>query len=380
MSNLPEIVIDSVRFDNMEAMKYWCHPKTYDGKKKAEEIKTICLSNEYIGSRKMDGTWNMLIKDENGDFYLRSRTESVNGGFVNKAEWIPHIIKELDCVPNGTVLLGEIYFPNNEGSRKVTSVFNCLKDKCIERQKKNGFLHFYVFDVLAYRGKSLLKTKIENRVEHYLYYELIDVLKSEYVSVAEYYKGQELWEKLGEVLSCGGEGMVITKKDYGYESGKRTARKTIKVKKEINQTIDVFFDGNYKKATRLYTGKEIEKWNYWENVKTGEKFNTNMYSEYCSGIPVEPITKPYYNDWAGSISISVMKDGKPYHLGYISGVSDEIKKGIVAAPQEFINKVYEVSAMEIEFINGTYSLRHGKIIGERTDKNYLDCGFEQISK
>lgn len=373
-----EIMIDNYDFYSMPAMKYWSHPKTYDGKKKAEEIRTICESGEYIGSRKMDGAWNMLIKDLKGNYYLRSRTEGVNGGFVNKAEWIPHIIKEMDCVPNGTVLLGEIYFPDNEGSRKVTSVFNCLKDKCIERQKANGFLHYYVFDVLAYKGKSLLNVPIIERIDHYLSYELLDVLRTEHIEIAEYYEGKELWKKLGEVLSSGGEGMVITKKDYPYEPNKRTARKTIKVKKEINQTIDVFFDGRYKTATRLYSGKEIEKWNYWENLKTNEKISGQQYKAYVDGAPIEPVTKPYFYGWASSISISVMKDGEPYHLGYISGVSDEIKKGIVSDKDKYVNNVYEVSAMEIEYINGAYSLRHGKIIKERKDKSYLECDFSQI--
>ena len=163
---MDKIIIDGFRFDNLNAMKYWSHPKSYDIKKKKEESKYMCLSGNYIGARKYDGAWNMLIKDMAGNFHLRSRTESVNGGYTDKAEWIPWITEALASIPNGTVLLGEICFPNNEGSRKITSVLNCLKDKCIERQKKNGILCYYIFDVLAYDGQSIIDESIVDRITY----------------------------------------------------------------------------------------------------------------------------------------------------------------------------------------------------------------------
>ncbi len=172
---MENIIIDGFNFTEMESMKYWSHPKSYDPKKKKEESKYMCVSGNYMGARKYDGAWNMLIKDMEGNFHLRSRTESVNGCYTDKAEWIPWITEELSWIPNGTVLIGEICFPNNEGSRKITSVLNCLKDKCIDRQKKNGILNFYVFDILAYKGKSLIDTSFETRIRTYLEYELADI-------------------------------------------------------------------------------------------------------------------------------------------------------------------------------------------------------------
>jgi hypothetical protein len=34
--------------------------------------------------------------------------------------------------------------------------------------------------------------------------------------------------------------------------------------------------------------------------------------------------------------------------------------------------------MEIERIDGNYSLRHGKFVAPRPDKSYKDCTFDQI--
>lgn len=379
---MKEIIIDGFRFDNLDAMRYWSHAKSYDPKKKKEEAKYMCVSGTFMGAVKRDGAWNMLIKDMDGNFHLRSRTESVNGGYTDKAEWIPHITEELSWIPNGTVLLGEIFFPNNEGSRKITSVLNCLKDKCLERQKKNGYLCFYVFDILAYNGKNLIDVSFETRIRTYLEYELADITNNNtYVFMAEYKEGEELWDLYGKTIAEGGEGIVITRKDCKYLPGKRTARMTLKMKKEINETIDAFLDGGYKPATKDYKGKSnLEDWNYWINEKTGETFDTCKFNEYVSGEPYEPITKAYCYGWASAVSFSVMKDGKPVHIGYISGITDTLKKEIVKNPEKWINKVAELTAMEIEKSDSDsgYSLRHGKIVQFRDDKSYLDCEFSQL--
>ena len=374
---MDKIIIDGFDFWNMTAMKYWSHPKSYDIKKKKEESKYMCVSGNYIGARKYDGAWNMLIKDMDGNFHLRSRTESVNGGYTDKAEWIPWITEALATIPNGTVLLGEICFPNNEGSRKITSVLNCLKSKCIERQEKNGILCYYIFDVLAYNGQSLIDEAIIDRITYIA--ELQSTIPdSEYILYANYVDGEDLWDLYGKTIAAGGEGIVITRKNCAYLPGKRTARMTLKMKKELNDTIDGFIDGSYKPATREYKGKEIQTWPYWENVKTGEKTCECKFEEYCDGQVWIPVTKAYYNDWASAISISVMKDDKPYHICWISGITDILKKEIVEKPEQWKYKVVELTCMEIEHISNDYTLRHAKILQFRDDKKAEDCIFSQL--
>ena len=370
--------IDGIDFNELAAEKYWSFPKTYKGAAK-KETKTMILSEEYLGAEKKDGHYSRLIKDEDGNIILHGRHKSVVGTYHNKVEWVPQCSNFFNSLPNGTCLLGELYFPNQRGSRKVTTILGCLKDKALDRQEKGEKLSFYVFDIWAYNGKSLLETKMKDRVDKYLNKDIKEFsLNENNVQVAEYLVGEELWSSLGKILSEGGEGVVITQKDSKPAPGKRTARKTLKVKMEIEQTIDVFIDGEYKLPTRIYSGKEITTWSFWENTKTEEKYNTSMYNEYCSGAPLEPITKPYYYGWASAVSISVMKDGKPFHIGWISGITDEMKAGIVTEPEKYKNKVFEITCMEIEHTKSGYSLRHAKIVQERKDKSYEDCSFEQI--
>ena len=123
------IIINGTDFwDGFDAMKYWAPPKSYDRQKWKQEIHEYMLSGQYIGARKVDGIWAMIIKDEEGNFHLRSRTKNVEGTYADKAEWIPQILSELEDIPAGTVLLGEIYKYGEEGSRKATAILNCLKN------------------------------------------------------------------------------------------------------------------------------------------------------------------------------------------------------------------------------------------------------------
>lgn len=372
--------IDNIDFHNLESEKYWSFPKSYKGDKQAE-TKNFIMSEEYLGAEKKDGHYSRLIKDEDGNIILQGRSRSVSGEYLDKHEWVPQLNKFFDWLPNGTCLLGELFFPNQRGSRKVTTVLGCLIDKAIARQEAGEKLSYYVFDVWAFSGKSYLNMEAKRRfsILEKIEKEMTKEIQNNAIIFAHYSTGEKLWSELGNILSTGGEGIVITRASSKPEPGKRTARKTLKVKMEIEQTIDVFLDGNYNLPTRLYTGKELETWKYYENVKTGEKVNQNMYSEYSNSGAWEPVTKNYFYGRAAAVSISVMKDGKPFHIGDISGITDEMRDGIVNNPEKYINKVFEITCMEVEHIEGKYSLRHAKFVKERPDKSYLDCDFSQIS-
>ena len=369
--------IDEIDFHNEDAEKYWSFPKNYKGDKKAE-TKAMIMSCSYFGSEKKDGHYARLIKDEDGNLMLQGRTPSVDGTYHNKIEWVPQCNKFFEMLPKGTCLLGELYFPNQRGSRKVTTILGCLKEKALEKQEGGEKIHFYVFDVWAYNGKSYLEEPIEKRIE------TLNLIKSnaetnsiECVDFADYLQGETLWTALGNILNTGGEGVVITKRGSRPEPGKRTARKTLKVKMEIEQNIDAFLTGNYKPATRLYNGKEREVWCYWENIRTGEKFNTCKFNESANGEPYEPVTKAYYYGWASSIEFAVYKDDKVVPIGWISGIPDSLKEEITTNVN-LVGKVAELTCMEIEKTTDGYSLRHGKIVNWRPDKKAEDCEFSQF--
>ena len=377
--------IDGYDFGEMEAMKYFAPPSTWSDEKKRENARMKIYSGNFLGAEKKDGYFAKLIKDEDGNIILYSRSRGVNGKFADKHEWVPHLNSFFNDLPNGTCLLGELYLPSAPGSRNITSIMGCLKEKAIDRQNKGEKLHFYVFDCLAYAGKSWMSYPARKR---FAFVDSYDVA-TEYVSHAQYVSGADLWTLLQEILARGDEGIVITKEDGLYEPGKRPSKTTLKIKKELKQTIDCFFTGVGSAPTHIYTGKEIETWSFWENSMTGQKINADMYKEYKAGCPIVPITKGYYYGWCGSMEIAVLRESKGtkclingveyldreiYPIGWLSGLPDEIK----ADPKKYAFKPIEVTAMEIDMFS--YSLRHGKMVGWRDDLTISDCTLEKIEE
>ena len=138
-------------------------------------------------------------------------------------------------------------------------------------------------------------------------------------------------KKDGSVYACGyeveGEGIVITKSNSHAEPGKRTARKTLKIKKELDNPIDCFLTGRWKPATKEYKGDYPYEWQYWWNFKTNEKMLGRYYNDYEHGATIEPVTKAWFYGWASAVEIAVMSGDKVYSVGWISGIPDEVKKG-----------------------------------------------------
>ena len=377
--------IDGYDFGEMEIMKYYCPPSTWSDEKKRENARMKIYSGEWYGSEKKDGYFAQLIKDEDGNVILYSRSRGVNGKFADKHEWVPHLQSFFDALPVGTCLLGELYLPSQPGSRNITTIMGCLKEKAVARQEKGEKLHFYMFDCLAYAGKSWMSYPAKKR------FAFVDDfgIGNEYTSYAHYVSGADLNVLLQEILARGDEGVVITKGDGLYEPGKRPSKTTLKIKKELKQTIDCFFTGVGSAPTKEYTGKEIETWKYWQNQINGEKIEAEMYKEYKSGCPIVPITKGYYHGWAGSLEIAVFRhragskckirgveynDTEVFPIGWLSGLPDEMK----ADPNKYAFMPIEVTAMEYDAMN--HSLRHGKMVGWRKDLTLNDCTLDKLEE
>ena len=365
--------VNGIDWINAESMRYWSWTAATSAEKRRTETRNLIFSGDYYGALKCDGYYERLIKDEDGNCFMVARSKNVSGEATEKLAWVPQIHDFMENLPNGTVFLSECWLPGNEGSQKITSLLGCLKDKCIARQAAGQKLNFYIFDVMCYGGEDYTKTPFLERIQRL--HEISHEQPHEYVQYAQYYNGEELWDKLQNLLAEGREGMVIMRKDAPVYFKRTPARVSLKIKKELRESIDCFFTGRVIPPTKQYTGKEIESWKYWVDIQTDERIPEGMhyFEVYHGNKPWMPVTKPYYYGWAGSLEIAVIDGDKERSVGYLSGLPDEVKQNY----KEYRHHVVEVGAMQL---TEDGRLRHGKVLSFRTpdDKIWSDCTYDQI--
>jgi ATP-dependent DNA ligase len=204
-----------------------------------------------------------------------------------------------------------------------------------------------------------------------------------YVEYAVYYNGKELWDNLQTYLAEGREGMVITYEDAKYKPGSRSSAVSLKIKKEIQETIDCVIMGA-NKPTQLYGGKEPEVWEYWfdetaeKKILASEYFTAtheSIYASYVDGAPVVPVTKAWFYGWAGSLKLGLYDGDKLVHVGDLSGVTDDAKANWKA----LVGQVVSISCMEIsEDKDGNKGFRHPRLIDWRLDKPARECTIDQV--
>lgn len=376
-------IIEGIDFYELEAQRYYAPPASWSEEKKKENATNKIFSGNWLGSQKRDGAFYMCGKNMDGEIFLRPRARNVKKEFVNKVNWVPHLHSFFNGLDPGTVLLAELYLPRDEQAKSTSSIMNSLPVKAIKKQEKDeDKLILYVFDILALDGSSLLNEVAEYRFKLLKGFGRLHSNTS-YVEWAEYVDGKELWDKLQQLLADGYEGMVITHKDAKYEPGKRSNKVSLKIKREIQETIDCVIMGANSPSI-LYTGKEVETWSYWFNNLTHQfitadeylaTYHINIYAAYNEGVPVEPVTKNYFYGWAGSLKLGLYDGDKLIHVGDLSGITDEIRQNW----KDYIGKVVEISCMEITTNqNGGWGFRHPRMLRIRDDKPARECTIEQI--
>lgn len=375
-------IINGIDFYNLEAMKYFSPSTSWSEEKKKQNAMDKIFSGEWWGSQKRDGIFCMCGKNPDGEIFLRPRAKNTKGVFVNKVDWVPQIHRYLNELEPGTVLLGELYLPRDEQAKSTSSIMNSLQPRAVKKQaKEEDKLVLYVFDILAFEGESWLNKRAEDRFEE------LNVLwrahPGQYVEYAEYKNGEDLWELLQELLANGYEGVVITHEDASYQPGKRSAKISLKIKKEIQETIDCVIIGANSPSI-LYTGKEIETWPYWFNNLTHQFitadeylniYHTNIYVAYNEGVPVEPVTKNYFYGWAGSLKLGLYDGDKLIHVGDLSGIDESVKENW----KDYVGTVVEISCMEIsQNAQGGWGFRHPRLLSYRQDKPARECTVDQV--
>lgn len=363
----------------MEPMKYYDKKRDdlSDNLKKKYDAMINNENNEYIATCKYDGEWTMFIKWD-GQYLIRSRSLSkVTGAYGDKTAHLPHLVEEMQYWPDNTVILGEVCWGDfGSVSTDVGTILRCLPAKAVERQKERK-LEVKVFDCLAWDNEILMNEPYEYRVAEA--HNKINLFGNYFGMTMICLSDKTPAEFADEIISQGGEGVVIQRKDYVYEPGKRAAWKTLKLKQRLPEM--EFKVVASIPATRDYNGKYPESWPYWEVEKevyypSGDDEFGNEWFTLCKEIelvesPTEeershgwPVTKPYFYGW---------------HMGVrfeYNGVMCDASSGLTDADRDWLGTIeaqnmikngelyVTIRAMQEASLGG---LRHPVIVRLRTD-------------
>lgn len=368
---------------DMPREKYWAPPASYSREKIRALTDQLIESGNYLCSEKIDGNWcAFIVKDGVCKMQTRGRS-TVTGKYGEVQDKVPHIFETLKIAfekAGDTFIIGELY-SRGGNDKEVGSILRCLPPKAIERQKdESKKLHFYIFDAWHIQGQDLMDKTLLNRVDYICDNPGIAfALCNNYIHLADYYEAKDsAYWLLDQVFARGGEGIVLQRKDGKPEPDKRPARKSLKIKKEIQNDMDVICTG-WTKPTREYNGIAVEFWAYWQNIKTGELIHDHMYVEYMNGAPLEPITRLYYYGWPGSIECSVWQGDELVKVCDVSGLTDELREDLVKNFDKYFMKPLRITGMEVTNPKkGEQSIRHPKFMGFRDDIDNMDCRWEKI--
>ena len=332
-------------FAMMTPMKYYDNqePKTDTLKQKRQDM-IDNKDNLYIASEKHDGDWGMFIHYSKGNNLIRSRSISkVTGVYGDYTDKLPHLCGEMDAWPDNTVVLAEICWDEyGTNANTVGTILRCLPVKAVERQKDKK-LSAYVFDILMYAGKDLTEVPYEERLMDWAY-DLIDTKYFDYFKMTQIFE-DNFAAAADDIISRGGEGVVIQKKSNPYMPGTRTAWATLKLKQALPH-MDLKVVGTLE-PNKNYDGDFAADWKY-----------------KIDGINV---TKPYFMGWKNGITV-MLPSGITTDVA--SGLTDD-DRAYLATPEAQAKIAAgelwaEVKAMSI---NDLGKLRHPALVRLRTDLN-----------
>lgn len=345
-------------------------------------LSEVCSNGEYFLEEKIDGAFYQFVKTENHSYLFGRTVSKLSGILTEKSDNVPHLKEALNCLPAGTILIGEIYVPGGT-SKDTVSIMGCLPALAIKRQEKEP-IHYYVHDIIAYDTVNLIDSPADLR-----YKILAAIWKKHDLNQYSFLRlatrvDEDMEAEISRILKSGGEGVVLKKKDYPYTPGKRPAWSTIKVKQM--DSIDLICTG-FCDATKEYTGKELATWEYWE--ERGEQSQDGEYTwllsegryyeDYLHNPHIyRPVTKPYFLGWKTAIRIGAYNDkGELVDLGTVSsGLTDDNKREMTENPDLWLGHVVALDCMQID--KKEHTLRHPVFKCKREDKDAKDCVISEI--
>jgi len=281
----------------------------------------------HVGEPKIDGSRYMLyigcdpFDRQSCNALLSRHISKVDGLPVDKTKNIPQVTDHEFLDLQDTILDGEVFLKD---FHYTSSIMNSSPSNAIAKQESDGWLNYYVFDVLVFRGQDIRGWSYTKRRK--VLKAVVKRMGLEHVKVVPQYKPEQIPEMFSKIVKAGGEGLIIKDIRCGYGVN------WCKLKRSYD--VSCFISG-YKEGNGKYRG----------NV--------------------------------GAIELSVYsEDGKTIAVGWASGFTDQLRNEINEDREGFIGVAVDIFAHELS-VKGV-RLRHPTFHRIRNDVNAEDCTLEKL--
>jgi len=303
----------------IEPMECLAVPKLFDG-------------SEWIYEIKLDGYRAVATKSDRGVGLYSRRNKSFNHQY-------PDIVEALGELPENTVVDGEIVALDKSGRPN----FNLLQNF----RSEASHIHFFVFDLLIYQGRDLIRLPLIGRRE---IMRSVLKFKSPRIRISDCVEASAT-DMLSAVRQQGLEGIIGKRKESFYEPGKRSGA-WIKYRLNRGQELviggyvpgthglDFIIVGYYKDADLIYVARVRNGFVPASRRQMFEKLRLLVIPE-C---PFVNLPEKHRSRWGEGLT------------------ADDMKKCVWVRPE---------LVAQIEFLEWTESdhLRHSKFVGLRDDKD-----------
>ena len=272
-----------------------------------------------------------------GIYFRETRNYVITRGkkdISDKVPWVRDtVVKELI----GTVLDAEALAPTKV-LWDTKSALGSKPDRALAWQEEHGRVVFHCFDVpqINFSGSSLMDLMDRRKLLRFAVGVVGAVSEDLHITSEEPIE-RNFERAYAEIVSAGGEGVVLKHRNGLYHPGKRT-KDWIKIKRQT--TVDVV----------LLSAIPVQG----------------------KGVVAERVGTP---DAVGALEYGVYKDGALTRIGTVGGLEDEERKMFAEEIESLVGTTIEISGQEIGK-NG--ALRHPKFIRLRPDKLPTECTWESL--
>lgn len=306
-----------------------------------EPVRDSIIANEsklWIAEQKLDGV-RARLHFNSGYNRIDSRHRSATTyEYVEKTEGLPQF-KNMKHTMNGTVLDGELIMPverirdgktdTDSQLTSTTATINSHPKRAIELQERYGWCRFFAFDILFYHGDDVRQLPYKQRFELLCDVQTYLTLNQVTMYIVTPLRTKSDFVKFYEVLvKRGGEGIMLKRLDWPYESRKRS-KGMFKMKK--HNPMDCFITG-------FVPGE-------------GE-----------------------FSGLIGSLLLSVMVDGHPVEVAAVQPGDLPFRNKISLADGSLAENMYS-KVVQVSYLCKTKNkrLRHAVLERWRPDKNLYEC-------